>query len=252
MAFIKNHLFKFSAKYLSKITVLIALLPLPVKAATFLVTERAAFESNDQINWSSLGSTFTPLPNSFSATSQGGLGLRVNIPSTNNPLITQPFVFQTSDNPGGIRTNFANGDYILFAGIDVRAFGPNPPLPTNGNPGPVTISFDQPVFGAGTQIVVDDVFGFDTFVSAFDSTNNLLGTFSAPGTSSLLLDNSAVFLGVRSDIANISRLVFSTSAQQYGVAINQVSIIAVPEANPTLAILILGTSSVILRLRQRA
>ncbi|BAY78965.1 hypothetical protein NIES25_54440 (plasmid) [Nostoc linckia NIES-25] len=255
MALKVNQLLKFPVKYLPAITALITLFSLPVKAATFLVTDRTTFGGNDEVDWVSLGKVFNPvspafLPNSFSATSEGGLGLDVNIAPTNNPLITKPFVFQTSPFPG-IRTNFANGDYVLFGGIDVTGFGPNASFPTDGNGGPFTITFDKPVFGAGTQIAVDDRFIFDAFVSAYDINDNLLGTFSAQGTSSLLLDNSALFLGIRSDEANISRLIFSSSFPQQGLAINKVSIIGVPEPNYTLAILIFGVSGGVLRLRQR-
>jgi hypothetical protein len=256
-----NQLLKFPVKYLPAITALITLFSLPVKAATFLVTDRTTFGGNDEVDWVSLGKVFqfNPitneisglLPNSFSATSEGGLGLDVNIAPSDNPLITKPFVFQTSPFPG-IRTNFANGDYVLFGGIDVTGFGPNASFPTDGNGGPFTITFDKPVFGAGTQIAVDDRFTFDAFVSAYDINDNLLGTFSAQGTSSLLLDNSALFLGVRSDEANISRLVFSSSFPEQGLAINKVSIIGVPEPTYTLAILIFGVSGGVLRLRQRS
>lgn len=258
-----NQLFKLSVKYLPAITAIITVLPLPVKAATFLVTERAVLGGNDEVNWASLGKVFNPsapsfsafLPNSFLATSQGGLGLAINIAPTNNPQITPPFVFQTLP-PPGIRTNFAQGDFILFGGIDPTGFIPLPPgTPdpgTQGNGGPFSISFDRPVFGAGTQIAVDvSNLEVETFISAFDNVNNLLGTFSVPSTSSLALDNSAVFLGIRSDTPNISQLVFSSSAPQYGLAINQVSIIAVTEPTYTLAILAFGVSGAVLKLRKR-
>lgn len=229
----------------------IVVIQLPVKAATFLVTERSAFGSNDQVDWSSLGSPFTPLPNNLTATSQRGLEVGVSIPQTTNPLISQPLVFQTTSNPGGIRTNFANGDYVLFAGIDVRAFSGNAPIPTDGNGGPISITFDKPVFGAGTQIAVDDRSTFDAFVRAYDRENNLLASFSAQGTSSLLLDNSALFLGFRSDSPNISRLVFSSSFPQQGLAINSISILAVPEASFNLAMLAFGVFSVLCKLPRR-
>ncbi|HYX18654.1 MAG TPA: hypothetical protein VE944_30665 [Nostoc sp.] len=263
MAFTINQLLKSFVKYLPAITAIITFLPLPVKAATFLVTERAGLGGNDQVDWGSLGKVFNPsdrnfsafLPNSFLATSQGGLGLDINIAPTNNPGITPPFVFQTLPSPG-IRTNFAKGDFILFGGIDPTGFIPLPPdTPdpgTNGNGGPFTISFAQPVFGAGTQIAVDiSNLKVETFLTAFDNANNLLGSFSVPNISSLALDNSAVFLGIRSDTPNISRLVFSSSAPQYGLAINQVSIIAVPEPTYTLVILAFGVSGAVLQLRQR-
>ncbi|MHC5773732.1 hypothetical protein [Nostoc sp.] len=263
MAFTTNQLFKLFVKYLPAITAIITVLPLPVKAATFLVNERAILGGNDEVDWGSLGKVFNPsapsfsafLPNSFSATSQGGLGLDINIAPTNNPQITPPFVFQTLPSPG-IRSNFAQGDFVLFGGIDPTGFIPLPagtPDPgTKGNGGPFTISFAQPVFGAGTQIAVDTSnLLVEDFITAFDNANNWLGTFSVANISSLALDNSAVFLGIRSDTPNISRLVFSSSAPQYGLAINQVSIIAVPESTYTLAILAFGVSGAVLKLRQR-
>ncbi|MEH2462347.1 hypothetical protein [Nostoc sp.] len=263
MVFTINQLFKLSVKYLPAITAIITVLSLPVKAATFLVTERAVLGSNDQVNWGSLGKVFNPsapdfstfLPNSFLARSQGGLGLDINIAPTNKPQITPPFIFQTLP-PPGIRTNFAQGDFVLFGGIDPTGFQPLPPgVPDphpQGNGGPFSISFAQPVFGAGAQIAVDiSNLEVETFITAFDNTNNLLGSFSVLSTSSLALDNSAVFLGIRSDTPNISRLVFSSSKPQYGLAINQLSILAVPEPTYTLAILAFGISGAVLKLRQR-
>ena len=262
MVFAINKLFKSSVKYLPAITAIITVLPLPVEAATFLVTERVALGGNDEVNWGSLGKVFNPLapdfsvflPNSFSITSQDGLSLDVNIAPSNNPRVTPPFVFQTLPSPG-IRSNFAPGDFILFGGIDPTGFIPLPPgTPdpgTKGNGRPLTINFAQPVFGAGTQIAVDaSQLKIETFISAFDNADNLLGSFSIPNISSLALDNSAAFLGIRSDTANISRLVFSSSNEQFGLAINQVSIFAVPEPTYTLAILAFGIAGAVLKLRQ--
>jgi hypothetical protein len=258
----KKQLFNFYVKCLPLITAIITVISLPVEAATFLVTERAVLGGNDEVDWVSLGKVFNPsapdfssfLPNSFLATSDRGLKLDVNIAPTSNPQITPPFVFQTLPAPG-IRTNFAQGDFILFGGIDPTGFQPLPPgTPdprTQGNGGPLSISFARPIFGGGTQIAVDiSNLEVETFISAFDNVNNLLGTFSVISTSSLALDNSAVFLGIRSDTPNISRLVFSSSDPQYGLAINQVSIIAVSEPAYILAILAFGVSGTVLKLRQ--
>jgi hypothetical protein len=221
---------------LAALTATLAVLPSPVQAVT-LVTERAALGGDDQIDWSSLGpvAPFNFLPNSFPATSSGGLGLSVEIPE--NTGLTSPFVFQTLPEPG-IPTNFAQGDFILFTG-----FIPGPP-PTVGNPGPLTITFDTPVLGAGAQIAVDDTPEFTAFISAFDNANNLLGTFSEVGTSELALDNSALFLGVLSDTPNISRLVFSSSEPERAFGINTLSLaavpVAVPESTSTLGLLAFG------------
>lgn len=227
------------------LTVLLAALPLSAEAAT-LVSERASLGGNDQIDWSSLGPVqpFNFLPNSFSATSTRGLGLNVNIPPVSG--LTSPFVFQTSPAPG-IPTNFANGDFILFTG-----FIPGPP-PAVGNPGPLTITFDTPVFSAGAQIAVDDdTAGFTASISAFDNTNTLLGTFDATGSSSLALDNSAIFLGVESATPNISKLVFDTSVVNRAFGINTLSIKAVPEPSSILGSFflgVLGTGTILKRKR---
>lgn len=218
-------------------------LTLPVKAIT-LVTERAILKENDQLNWSSLGQIFNPfspdpsvfLPNTFSAISTGGIGINVEIPLSSSLEITPPFVFQTSFPPFGIPTNFADGDFIFFTGFNPTTF------PAVGNAGPITINFDTPVKGAGTQIAVDDTLQFEAFISAFDKENNILGAFSTNGTSSLALDNSAVFLGVKSDIPEISKLVFSSSVPERALGINNLSIntVSVSEPSTIMAIGILG------------
>ena len=231
----------FSAVTVTAIPVLLAALASPLQATT-LVTNRADLGGNDFMNWSSLGKVFNPfnpnpsafLPNSFSTTSQEGRGLNVEIQPTSSPGITPPFVFQTAAPPQGIPTNFANGDFLLLTGLNPTTF------PALGNPGPLSIQFDTPVFGAGAQIAVDDQSSFTAFVSAFDSTGTLLGAFQVPGTSSLTLDNSAVFLGVSSDTPNISKLVYSTSASDRAFAINTLTIAAVPEATSTLGLLAVG------------
>jgi hypothetical protein len=199
---------------------MLVLLTLPVRAfAITLINDRAAIGETDRVDWSSLGPVTPPfkvLSNNFSATSQGGLGVNVGIPAATTPGVTPPLVFQTSNR--GIPTNFASGDFVLLTGLK-----PGPP-PAIGNPGPLTINFDRPVAAAGAQIAVDDVSTFNAFLSAFDRNNNLLGSFSIGGTSSLALDNSAQFLGISSDTANISRLVYSSSEGNRAFGINALSI----------------------------
>lgn len=232
-----------SAVTMTALTVLLATLAStsPIHATT-LVTNRSDLGGNDLLDWSSLGKVINPfnpnpsafLPNSFSTTSQEGRGLEVEIQPALSPAITPPFVFKTAVPPQGIPTNFANGEFLLFTGFNPSTF------PAIGNSGPLSITFDSPVFGAGVQIGVDDEPSFTAFVSAFDSTGTLLGAFQVPGTSSLTLDNSAVFLGVSSDTPNISKLVYSTSASDRAFAINTVSIAAVPEFTSTLGLLTFG------------
>ena len=198
----------------------------PAQAVTF-VAERSALSATDKVDWSSVGSIFSPfgppdpsvfLPPSFSVTSQAGRSVRVDIPPSTTAGVLPPFVFQTTPEPG-IATNFDDGDFILFTGLI-----PGPP-PAIGNPGPITLSFDEPVAGAGTQLAVDDIFNFTGTLSAFDRDDQLLGRFSAPGTSSLALDNSALFLGVLSDESNIAKLEFKSSVPTSAIGLNQLSLL---------------------------
>lgn len=212
------------------VTALLIVSPASSQAAS-LITDRALLQGNDQVNWSSLG--FTPpfqfLPNNFSATSTQGSTVNVQIPRTSSPTITPPLIFQTLPPPTGIPTNFAKGDFILLTGLTPGQF------PSPGNPGPITISFNQPVFGAGSQVAVDDTTNFTASIAAFDRNNNLLGQFSVPATSSTTLDNSAQFLGIRSDTANIASLVFSSSVSDRAIGINTLNIEPVPEPSTTIA-----------------
>lgn len=217
------------------------LISLPAAAVTF-VSDRTDLQGADSLDWASLGKVFTGIPdpsvflgNSFTATTESGLGLTVEIPPASNPAILPPFVFQTVE--GGIETNFADGDFVLFTGLL-----PAPP-PAPGNPGPITLTFDQPVAAVGSQLAVDDIFDFTGFISAFDTDGNLLDTFSTPGTSSLELDNSAAFLGVASDEANIASVVFSSLVSNSAIGINALSLVpgistAVPEPATTAAFLV--------------
>lgn len=235
------------------VTTLLTPLVSPVQSAT-LVANRTALGANDQVVWSSLGKVFSPLtpnpaaflPNSFAASSEGGRGLNVTIQPASSSSITPPFVFQTSLPPKGIPTNFADGDYVLLSGLTPGLF------PSPGNPGPLSLTFDTPVEGAGAQIAIDDTTDFTAYVSAYDNAGNLLGAFQAPGTSSLALDNSALFLGVRSDTADISKLVYSSSISDRALGINTVSLVAVPEPNSVLGLLAfsaLGTGTALKYLR---
>lgn len=207
-----------------------------------LVTDRAALGETDRLDWASLGPIVSPapfkvLPNNLSTTSLQGLGVNVSIPIAVAP-ITPPLLFQTASSPG-IPTNFATGDFILFTGLI-----PGPP-PAIGNPGPLTITFNTPVSAVGTQIAADDATTpYTVNILAYDLSNTLLGNFTIGATSSVALDNSAQFLGVSSDVANISRIVYSTSETNRALGINALSIAQlVPEPLTIFGTIIGGTAA---------
>lgn len=217
------------------LTTVFVVIPTSSQAAS-LIGDRTDLQANDQVDWSSVGvtSTFKVLPNNFSVTSEQGLKLNVQIPPALGSQITPPVVFQTLPaSPGilgsfatGVPTNFAKGDFILFTGNEPGTF------PPNGNSGPLTIAFEQPVLSAGAQIAVNGTPNFVGSIAAFDNNDTLLGSFSIPGTSSQALDNYAQFLGISSDTADISKLVFSTSAENRAFGINTLSIQAKPVPEP--------------------
>jgi hypothetical protein len=207
-----------------------------------LVTDRAALGENDRVDWSSLGPIVSPapfkvLPNNLATTSAWGLGVNISIPET-SPIIP-PLLFQTSSPPSGIPTNFATGDFILFTGLIPG------PAPAIGNPGPLMITFDTPVSAVGTQIAADDATTpYTVNILAYDLRNTLLGNFTIGATSSTALDNSAQFLGVSSDVANISRIVYSTSQTNRALGINALSIVQpVPEPLTIFGTIIGGTAA---------
>lgn len=222
----------------------------PDAEAATLVTSRAALSANDQLDWSSVGTPFNPfgppdpaafLPSSFTVTSAGGSAVQVDIPAATIPGVFPPFVFQTTD--PGIPTNFASGDFVLFTGLI-----PGPP-PAIGNPGPITLTFAEPVAGAGAQLAVDDIFSFTGTVSAFDVSGQLLDSFSLPGASSTTLDDSAIFLGVSDDQSRISSIEFSSSVPTSAIGINQLSFLSakadVPEPSVLIGLSVLSLSSVL-------
>ncbi len=213
---------------LATVIILTTFLSLPTYGLK-LVQDRNCLQSNDLINWSSLGKLLNPsapnpedfLSDSLTAQSAHGLGLKVKIKLAGGD-ITPPFVFQ--NNPG-VQTNFAPGDFLFFTGF-------SPTVIPTGNPNPLTIIFERNVQGAGTQIAASgsENIDYEVFLSAFDDTNNLLGTFSLPGLSSGARDNSAVFLGVKSDTANIKSLLLWTSSPQRGFGINTLSIVTADQS----------------------
>ncbi len=196
-----------------------SLLPNQANALT-LVTNRPDLGANDSVDWGTLGTPFTTVSNPFSITSTGGLNLTVDMPSGS---------FQRLDQNNGWAGNFAPGDHLLW---------------TQGNSGPVTINFATPVKGAGAQIQAN-FFGSFNAILAFDSNGINLGSFNLPGNSNSAGDNSAPFIGVLSDSANISSIIFDISRNDglpTDFAINQLDIVTkpVPEPTSTLGLLALG------------
>ena len=215
------------------ITTLIAF-PFCADAAVILVTTRASQNANDLIDWGTLGSPLTDIPNPFGVFSSGGLPFIVSLPSGG------PFT-RRDENPaggglGGWSGNFAPGDHLIdHLGTD----------------GPLTLTLMPPngvIRGAGVQIEANQPGNFTATIIAFDVNGNSLGSFNVNGTSAFTADNSAIYIGVLSDTANIHAISFDTNTSSFGgdFAINRVSI-TVPE--PSFSLLLLSGVPLLLRRR---
>lgn len=87
--------------------------------------------------------------------------------------------------------------------------------------GSFIIDFASAVYAAGAQVQTNLWGGVSGLIEAFDAANVSLGSFAINGTNAGNGDGSAVFAGIQSDTAEISRLVFSGFGD--GAAINQLS-----------------------------
>lgn len=179
-----------------------------VQAATLGVSSRPALGTDDSVDWATLGPSFTSVPNPFTINSTGGKTLNVSQPDES---------FQRLDQNNGWAGNFAPGDALLF---------------TNYNQGPITINFTSPIAGGGAQIQSNYSGPFIGTIEAFNSGGDSLGSFSFSGNSNNNADNSAKFIGLRSTAVDVDKLVFSTTNNDVGFAINQLDTSSTPVPEP--------------------
>ena len=235
---------------------IITLFPTVVQAVSF-ITNRDRLGANDLLDWSVLGpgNPFFPpdspfpiyptVPNAFTTISQGGINIEGNIPAGEFLRIDQTSSlpgFLGPDFPGG----FDNGESLLFTGLN--------------NPGPLTLTFDQPVYGVGTQIQSDPSmnaqpapggFLYTALIEAFDRFDNSLGIFDLEGVSVRDTGAGVIFLGIYDENGDISKIVFNAQendTDDVAFALNAVSITTSPIPEPTTVgglglILVLGTLS---------
>jgi hypothetical protein len=204
-------------------------------ATVSLVTSRATLAGTDSIDWANAAPDYTAIRNPFPINSNGGVPVTVSEPgSLDFARLTQPGTW------GG---NFAPGDPVLYVGNTL----------TGGSLGPITLDFGSQLLSAfGSQIQAIPTGG--AFTAELDIYNGatLEGTVTEGGNSTSANDNSAIFIGLTSNIS-FTKVIISVptgtgTANDFGI--NQADFIPVPVPEPsTIALLTLGALGLLARRR---
>ena len=102
--------------------------------------------------------------------------------------------------------NFATGEGLIYNGVDTLA----------NTPGGILLAFDAPVYGAGAYIQ-DDPFGaFTGTIALYDSSFNLLGSYSHAGVSDSNV-GTALFLGAFDSSPDVSYALFDTNDDNFAI-----------------------------------
>jgi len=189
---------------------------LPCHASVIEITSRPT--TNDMVFWSQFPPTGS-FPATANFTSTHGIAGSVNLNGSSGTLDIQCCISVNNNVVGNFNGGFAPGDFVLSTRLT-----------------PMTINFDTPVRAVGAQIQDDNIGDhFTAEVLAFDHAL-FLGAFTENGFSGDLGDNSNIFLGVRSDSADITSVTYLTfTADPFrlkDVSINQMSIDAPAHSVP--------------------
>lgn len=219
---------------------------LQTKADTIqVVTSRSGLAANDQVNWSQLGPPDTDVLDGSSTMSSGGLAVTVTEPEYGFQIRQQ----ENADHTGPFPVwpgHFQAGDTVLC---------------NCNSPFPVTFSFSSPVYGAGFQIEPASGYsgyGYSVHVSAFSGTT-LLAAFSVDAISAgAIANDSAPFVGVLSDSADVTSLTYRIDGQidnspyEGDIGVNEMSIRTLsPVPEPSSIALLLGGLPCLILARRR-
>jgi len=184
-----------------------SLLATALPASAALVTSRAGLAGTDFIDWGQLGGSFTTVVDPVTVTTNLGLTAMVSMPGGAN--------MERRDQNNGWGGNFAGGDKLLW---------------TLNSSGPITIDFATGLSAIGAQIQANFFGAFDGLITAYDSSNNILESYSVQGNSNSNGDNSAIFIGIQRSAGDIDHVEFAiANGNGPDFAINQVDLQQVPE-----------------------
>lgn len=180
------------------------------------VTSRTALGAQDGLEWDTVAPFGSLCPwdsdrHGVPCKSAHGIDVLITSPGPNVLIVSQQGLDTGSDWAG----NFTQGDILLNA---------------VGSALPVVINFSKPVSGAGAQIQPGGIGGpFRGVLTVFRLANSkpVGQAFPFGGVSSNANDGSAVFAGVRSPRADVSRIEFRASDahnRDLQIAVNALSI----------------------------
>lgn len=210
----------------------VAAYPHGAAASTIGITSALSIVEAGHIDWGTLGTSFSDVPNGFATPVVGVAGLTLT-----GTTATAGDMFRIDE--GDWTGSFGPGEELLWSVFN----------------GPLTFAFSSPVAGFGTQIAADTFGPYTARIEAFDASHASLGFFSAGGTATLVSDDSALFLGIVSSSANIRSVsigLTATPGDPGDFAISRAVIQSDPIPEPT-TLLLLGTglTTVLVRNRRR-
>lgn len=195
---------------------------------------RAALNGDVLMAWGNTDFTAVTSTHTVSAS-----GLSATATLASGPMT----VFQNAPS-GALWAGNLGANEFLLASYDINNF-----QQLNG---PISISFSQAVRGVGFSVQHFSTGAFTGTLRFFDAASLLLGSVTSSGSSSLVPDNSAPFIGGYSDALDIKKVEISVGTllgnQAFGI--NQMSLITTAVPEPASVLLFsLGLAAVSLRRR---
>jgi hypothetical protein len=155
------------------------------------ISSRAALAGNDYLDWGQLGAeSYDGVTQPISATTN----------LSESVTVTADGDLFRFDEAGQWDGNFADGDALLLQ----DGLGENIPYP-------ITLEFAAAITAVGAQIQNNLWGSFTAKIEVFNGTTSL-GAYTASGSSSATTPPAAVFIGLRSSSANITKAQISVTA----------------------------------------